>query len=79
MSNEKPKRTRWGIQMDISFLEPLDELKWSHRVPREQLTNRMIRLGIHLFQQLDVSGKSEFEKLEESFGLTQLDAPIGDL
>lgn len=65
------KRKRLGIKCPAELVERLDEIKWERRVPRYQIVERIIRVGVELWETEVDGDRSKFEQLEsEVFGTT---------
>ena len=60
---EKPKRL--GIKCPADLVERLDELKWELRIPRGLIVERIIRLGLELWEQEADGERTNFERLED--------------
>jgi len=55
----------WRLKCPKDLVEQLDDLKWNHRVSRVQLVQRILRVGIKLWQTDGDGNRSRFELLEE--------------
>lgn len=71
-SKVKPTQPEmWRVRVEKPLVEEVDELKWQFRTTRKNLIHRMLRLSLHLWNNVGEDGITQFERMEQAIDIIE--------